>query len=150
MSVPAIPEPDAVASPLTGEIISLEDPVAVGKALRELRAYTDQAREVRRLLIDALVEHARRAGTKTLRLDGLDRPLVVRGGPASEIVWDVEILRSLLDMGLPPARFNELVSETVSYSVNANVAKSIAAANEDYARVIEAAQTRVDKPWQVS
>ncbi len=150
MSLPVQPEPDNLVVPLTGEVVSLEDASQVAKAHVWVRDTERKLREVRRVLTEALVEHSRNAGTKTLHIDGLPKPLVVRGGPESEIVWDVEALRVLLDMGLPAERFSELVSEEVAYRVNANVAKSIASANPDYARVISAAQTRVDKPWSVS
>lgn len=135
--------------PLTGEVIALEDPAACGKALREVRRFEQDLREAKRLLTDAVVEHARRAGTKTLHVDGLDRPLRLSGGPGAEVVWDVEVLRTLLNMGLPAERFAELVAEEIHYRVNGNVAKSIAAINEEYARVVEAARTRIDKPWRV-
>ena len=43
-----------------------------------------------------------------------------------------------------------MVKTTIEYKVDAAVAKQLAAVNEDYRRVIEAAQTKIDKPWYVS
>lgn len=150
MSEVVVPEPDHALIAVTGEIVSLDDPAACGKALRWVKDTERQLREARKLLTEAIVQHAQTAGTKTLHVDGLSSPLKLSGGPGSELWWDVEALRTLLDMGLPESRFNELVTEQISYKVNANVAKSIASVNPDYARVIAAAQHRIDKSWNVS
>lgn len=150
MSEVAVPEPDHALIAVTGEVIPLDDPAACGKALRWIRQAKQQLTEAQKLLTAAVVEHAQTAGTKTLHVDGLDRPLKLSGGPGADLWWDVEALRVLLDMGLPPERFAELVTEEISYKVNANVARSIASINPDYARVIEAARHRIDKPWSVS
>jgi hypothetical protein len=111
------------------------------------------AREMRNRLLNVvkdceavLLDESRRQGTKTLRL--AEGVATITGG--SEWDWDIDRLTELLVYGLPAERFSELVVETVSYKVDARVAKQLEAANETYAAVIRSARTYVEKPWRVS
>jgi hypothetical protein len=135
-------EPEVVSTelalPATGELIDLADAPAVARAYTELAYLETRIRESKRVLRDALIAESRRRGTKTLRLAG---GLVARIKTKKDIVWDLEELEKLHELGLPEERYNELVQETVSYKVSAVVAKQIAGANEDYAKVIEQART---------
>jgi hypothetical protein len=85
-----------------------------------------------------LAEHARVIGAKTFELDG--RKITVRD--QDKIGWDVEVLERLLEVGLPAARWDELVEQTVALKVNTRVATQLASANEQYAEIIGKAQTR--------
>ena len=93
-----------------------------------------------------LLDESRRQGTKTLHLPA--GTATISGG--TELVWDFDTLEQLREIGLPEQRYRELVVETVSYKVDARVAKQLAAANPEYARIIEAAQSTVEKSWRVS
>jgi hypothetical protein len=111
------------------------------------------AREMRNRLLNVvkdceavLLDESRRLGTKTLHL--AEGTATITGG--SEIEWDVEILRRLIAVGLPDERWNELYVATVTYKVNALVAKQLEAANPAYAEIIRAARSDVPKAWRVS
>ncbi len=132
----------------SGELIDPTDAPRVAALLADVREHARQLTELRRACEQALAEEARRQGTKTLRFEGVEA--VVSGGEASELVWDIEELQKLLDAGLPSERFEALVRETVEYRVNAAVAKQIAAANDEYAAIVERARSYRDKPVYVT
>ncbi len=111
------------------------------------------AREMRSLLLDVvkdceavLLEESRRQGTKTLHL--AEGTATITGG--SEVEWDLDVLAELRGLDIPEERYSALVVETVSYKVNAAVAKQLAAANPSYAEVIGRARGEIEKPWRVS
>lgn len=93
-----------------------------------------------------LLEESRRQGTKTLHLEA--GTAEITGG--SGIEWDIEELLKLRDVGLPEDRYNELVVATVTYKVDARVAKQLESANPAYAEIVERARSRVEKPFRVS
>jgi hypothetical protein len=132
---------ESLIVPTTGEVISSDDPVGCLRVLSEIRDLEGQLRELKGALTQALAEEFSRQGTKTLELGSVKAEL--RGG--SEVVWDVEILEELRELGLPDERMDALVTTEVTYKVNARVAKMIAAANERYAAIIERAQTTIPK-----
>lgn len=127
--------------PYSGEIVSLDDPPACLKLLTEVRELEAQLRDLKDDLTEALKLEFSRQGTKTLELSGIKATL----GADSEIVWDPGILEELRDLGLPEARMNQLVTAEVRYTVNGSVAKQVAAANPEYADVIERAKSRAPK-----
>lgn len=144
MSV-ALVLPEALVDIRTGELV----PATPGNAAELLMA----AREYRHRILDlvkdceaVLLEESRRQGTKTLHLAA--GTATVSGG--SEIQYDPEILAQLLAVGLPDERWNELYVATVTYRVDARVAKQLEAANPTYARIIERARSVVEKAWRVS
>ena len=132
--------------PLTGEIVSREDAPACLRVLREVREVEAHFKRLKAALTEALAEEFSRQGTKTLELSGIKAEL--KGG--SEIVWDVEILEELRELGMPDERMALLITTEVTYKVNANVAKAMAAANDKYAQVIERAQTKIPKSHYVA
>lgn len=133
---------DDIVVPGTGEIVSLAEASGVARALRAIREHKQQVEDVRALLERALVEESERAGTKTLHLgDGLTASI----GPDTEIEWDLDELEKLKDAGLPDERYAELVTEVVSYKVNASVAKQIEGANARYGEIVVRARNRVPK-----
>lgn len=127
--------------PTTGEVISLDDPSGCLRALTEIRDLEAKLRDAKGALTEALSAEFSRLGTKTIELDGVKVEL--KGG--SETVWDVEVLERLRDLGLPDERMAALVTTEITYKVNASVAKQIAAANEQYAEVIERAKSTIPK-----
>lgn len=133
----AVPEPREIANPITGELIRVDDPVSCAVAIAELRILEDRIKEVRRVLGSTLVTESFRLGSKTLHLPGAEVTLTEK----KEIVWDLEKLAELRDLGLPEERWADLVRTTVEEKVNASVAKQIAGNNPDYRAVIEAART---------
>ena len=135
-----------VLVPYSGEIVNLGDPPECLRLLAEIRDLEGKLRDVKGALTEALSQEFSRQGTKTLAIDGVKAEL--RGG--TEIVWDIEILERLRDLGLPEERMDELVKAEVTYRVNTAVAKQLAAANPDYAAVIERAKTLIPKAQYVS
>jgi hypothetical protein len=137
--------PTELVDARTGEIL----PATPANALTLL----DAARDMRARLMDlvkdcelVLLEESRRQGTKTLHVDGVGTAEITGG---SELSWDLETLLELRDLGLPEDRYDELVVATVTYRVDARVAKQLEAANERYAEVIDRARSRIDKPFRV-
>lgn len=93
-----------------------------------------------------LLDESRKQGTKTLHYP--EGTATITGG--QDLIWNLEILLQLRDRGLPEDRYNELVVATVTYKVNAAVAKQLEAANTEYAEVIGMARSYEAKPWRVS
>jgi hypothetical protein len=131
----------------TGEIVDLGNAPQCASALLAIREMESQLREMKGILTQAIVDECARRGSKTLHFSE-GSTATVSGG--TEAVWDIEVLTQLLDAGLPADRYAELVTEEVTYRVNASVAKSIAGANEEYAKVIDNARSLVEKPQYVS
>ena len=132
----------------TGELIHPEDAPAVTLYLKDLRTLKDRIQDEIRFAESLVLAESERQGTKTLHFDG-KLTAKVTGGPES--FWDIEGLRErLTELGLPEDRMKDLITETVSYKVNANVAKQLASANEKYAEAIEASKSIVEKPYRVS
>lgn len=142
----AIPESREIVVPGTGELVNLDDAPAVARALAAVREFKGVVESARSTLEQALVDESVRAGSKTLRYGGL----VASIGADSELEWDVTELVKLRDLGLPEKRYGQLVTEEITYKVNAAVAKQIAAANPEYAKVIEQARGRRPKRPYVS
>lgn len=136
---------DGFPVPGTGEVVDLNDAKAVAWALNDLRNLRGLLDEARRVLEDALVQESARVGTKTLRFGEVEA--VITGG--DKIEWDADELAKLLDAGLPQERFLDLISTEISYKVDAGVAKQLAAANPEYATIIERAKQRVPAPTYV-
>ena len=130
----------------SGEVINLADARACAIALHQVRTLEGQLREAKTLLTEAISAECTRVGKKTLDLGDLRAELKT----GSETVWDIETLEQLRTLGLPEDRYDELVTVEISYKVNSAVAKQLAGANEQYAAVIEAARTQIEKPSYVS
>jgi hypothetical protein len=131
-----------VLNPLTGELIPLDDLRKVADAIEEMRAAVARINYLKDLLTDALAEHSRKIGTKTFSVGG--RTVVMSAD--KELVWDIDYLdQALTEAGLPLDRLRSLITTTVSYKVNAAVANQIAAANPEYAEIIERAKSYVPK-----
>ena len=132
--------------PITGEIVSFDDPEGCVRLLGEIRTLEQKLKTLKGELTLALEQEFSRQGRKTIEVNGTKAEL--RGG--SGIVWDIEVLDELRTLGLPEERMDELMQAEITYRVNANVAKQIASANQEYADVIERAKQRVPKPTYVS
>lgn len=129
----------------TGELL----PATPENAVELLLAARDMRSRILDLVKDCeavLRDESTRQGTKTLHLPG--GTATISGG--SETDWDLDELAKLLAVGLPDSRYGELVVTTVTYKVDARVAKQLEAANPAYAEIIQRARSVVPKPWRVS
>lgn len=132
--------------PLVGQLVDLTEPAQVAEAVTTIRDAKKQLDDINRLLCDVLRLEAARQGTKTLRYGATK--VEISGGEKTD--YDIEQLQQRLrDLGLPEDRLAELVTETVTYKVNARVAKSVMAANALYGDAIGACKTVEPAPWYV-
>lgn len=139
--------PQELLHPVTGELL----PATAGNAAElwlAARALQSRARMLMTDCATVLAEESRRQGTKTLHLPA--GTAQISGGPGGGLDWNMEVLERLLEAGLPEDRYNDLVVTTVTYKVDARVAKQLEAANPDYAEVIDQARLRPDVSWRVS
>lgn len=141
-----VPTSTELVIPLTGEVISLDDPASCARVMQEIRELEYKLRTLKGHLTQALVQASRAAGTKTLHYPNV----TVTVSTPEQIAWDYEVLTELLEAGLPEERFNDLVLIEQSYKINNSVAKSIAGSNDVYAEIIQRAQARVPKTPSVS
>jgi hypothetical protein len=147
MSTELEPRRESFPVPLVGELVDLYKPAEVAAALEAVREAKRQLDEARAVLEDALRVASEKAGTRTMRFGELEA--TVSGG--EKVVYDeLELAERLRAVGLPEARLAELIIETVTYKVDARVAKSVAAANLRYAEAIEASRRTVPAPVRVS
>lgn len=133
--------------PLTGEIISLEDPDQCARIFAEIKELEGQLRSLRGALGAVLMEESTRQGTKTLHFKG---GITAKISAPMETQWDQEILLELLDAGLPQERFDMLVTTEISYKVDNSIVRELEGANEIYAEIIGRARTRFPKTPSVS
>jgi hypothetical protein len=138
--VPAEQTRDLV-QPFTGELIAAGDVPKLAETIDELRALRQRANDAIAAFTQAVADESRRQGTKTLTADGW----TVKLSPDSEPGWDVSVLTELLAAGLPEERYHALVTEVVSYKVDANVARQLEGASEVYAEIVGRARSRVPK-----
>ena len=134
---------DALVIPGTGEIVEPDDPAAVARALDGLGALQRQLGDVRRHLIELLVEEAQRQGTKTLHVQG--GKVTLTGGTRTR--WDLDKLNELEQAGLPAERLNAFLRPKVTWSPDGNVARQLRGANEEYRRIIDEARITEPAPW---
>jgi hypothetical protein len=133
--------------PLTGELVQLDQPRQVALALETVRELKRRLDDARAALEDVLRLESERAGSRTLHLGNLDA--VVSGG--EKVDYDhVELATQLRAAGLPEPRLAELIVETVSYRVDQRVARSVAAANPDYAAALDRCRRVLPAPWRVT
>lgn len=137
--VPAIST--EVLNPITGELVDCTDLATAGVFLRQLRDMKLQLDDVIKHVEAVALTEMSQMGQGTVRAGGVE--LVRQGGPTKE--YDIEVLQELLDVGLPPARYEEAVKRTVTEKADAAVLKQLAAANPVYAEVIERATRVVEK-----
>lgn len=137
-----------IVIPVTGELVSLAEPVEVCRALDQVRDIKRRLDEVRAELEHALRAESERQGTKTLHLG--DWTAVVSGGEKTEYVDLQDLADELRDEGMPEERVGEIVVTKVSYTVNQRKADHAAAANPRYAEVIGRYRRLVPAAWRVA
>jgi hypothetical protein len=136
-----------LVDPRSGELL----PATPENAAELLQAARDIRQRILRFVKDCeavLVDESRRQGSKTLHLP--TGKVTITGGPGGGLDWNMELLERLRDLGLPEHRWDELVVATVTYKVSAKVANQLAAANPDYADVIDRAKLCPDVSWRVT
>jgi len=132
--------------PYSGQLVQFTEPDQCLQALAEIRELERKLRDAKSELTYYLTEEFKRQGTKTMHFGNVTGEL--KGG--TELAWDLEVLDELRALGLPEERFNQLVHAEVTYKVSQLEAKRIAAANPDYAEVIERARRVYPKAQYVS
>jgi hypothetical protein len=133
--------PAAITVPGVGTLVRINNLDEVTQALQDVRTLEGQLRDAKAVLTAAVVQESQRQGTKTLTAAGV----TVTVSPDTEIVWDMTVLPELLDAGLPPDRYNDLVEEVVTYKVNGTEARKLEGANPVYAAIIGRARVRQPK-----
>jgi hypothetical protein len=132
-----------VVVPGTGELVEIDDPRQVAKAVGSIRELERRLYELRRGLIQLLVEESQRVGSKTLRFPDVE--VEITGGV--RLQWDIDKLKQLRDVGLPEERLNALVYEVVEEKVDGRIAAQLRGANPTYARIIDEAKHYVPATW---
>jgi hypothetical protein len=142
-------ESEVLVVPGTGTVVNLAEPRECAIALQDIRDMEGRWREVKRILSNAIVAHWGHVGSaKTFSVGG-GRKVEIKGGP--ERHYDAEAIRDdLIAAGMPDERVNEIVTTEVRYSVRAVEAKRAAAANPEYARIIERHTTEIERPYDVA
>ena len=121
---------------LGGLLIDLRDPASVADGLDQVREAKRKLDELRGLLELLLVAESQRLGSKTLDLEG-GLHVEIRGGRST--AYDVETLAfALEEAGVPQERLEQAFTTEVVWKLDRRVLRSIASANDDYAKVIEA------------
>jgi hypothetical protein len=139
---------NALVIPTSGVLVNLENEREVAIAFRDLRKVRDELTHIDRILREALVARAELTGTKTFHIDGVGK-IQIKGDTIVE--YDAAAVEDgLRDLGCPENIIREIVKETITYKVDGNRARRAAAANPEYAKVIEAARTVYQKPPTVS
>ncbi len=138
--------PDELLNPISGELVPVRDTAAVAHTLQDLRELKNTVQEAISAFSEAVIQESRRQGTKTLNVGDV----TLKVSSDHEVTWDIEILQLLLDEGLPPERYAELVTEILEYKVNASVARQLAGASPEYAEIINAAKGSQPKRQYVS
>lgn len=149
MSGPLVPlEKHELVVPGTGEVIDLEDEIACCRALHDLNRMEQMIRTAKRELAYAITERSRVLGTKTITLPSGEKAQV---GSDRETVYDAQAIEEgLRAAGMPEQRIQEIIETTVTTRVRAVEAKRAAAANPEYARVIETNRREHEKTPSVS
>jgi hypothetical protein len=120
----------------SGQLVNLDDLTQVASAYEEVSRIKQALTEADRLLRESFAHHARMNGTKTLYVDGVGK-FEVKGSERTEYPDPLSLAEALLAAGMPQEVVNEIVVETVSYKVDARRAARAAAANPEYAEIIE-------------
>lgn len=136
----------ALVVPGTGEVVDLGNPDDAARVWLRLRELDGQLKTAQTIVKRALVQHARDGGGLTMNVPAGE----VKITEPVDIAWDMAVLRELTKAGLPQARYDELVTTTISHKVSATVAKQIAKAKPEYADIIGRAETRTPKGETVS
>lgn len=110
--------------------------MACAQALDDIRDFERVLAEIKGALTRSIVQHSEDIGLLTFELpDGRKAEVVTR----PDIVYDAEAIEEgLRAAGMPEERISAIVKEEVSHKVVAKEAKKAAAANEQYAAVINA------------
>lgn len=119
--------------------LDLNDHVACALLLDEIRTLEGLLGSAKQRLTHAIVERASADGVKSYDLPGRMRA-EVRAGTSTTI--DPQMLEDgLRKAGMSDERIGEIVSPSVSWSVDAREAKKAASVNEDYAKALAKASS---------
>lgn len=134
-----------VCDPFTGEAVDLSDLAFAADYLDTLRRWKIALDQATRDTQDAILDQMSVLGQGTVRVGRAQ----LRRVPKVDYEYDHEELLKLLDMGLPEQRFQEVVRDVVDRKVSRTALKQVAASNPEYAKVIERATTKIDRPASV-
>jgi hypothetical protein len=133
----------------TGELVNLEDVSQVGAAFKEVAEIRRKLIEADRLLRDALAEHAKIQGTKTIYIEHVGK-FEVKGGEITDWVDPLALADALRSAGMPESVVNEIVVEKVDYKVDGRRAARAAKANPEYAEIIERSKRIIERTPTIS
>jgi hypothetical protein len=138
----AVAIPEELPNPITGELVRTNDLAAIGRTLQQIRDKKRELDDFVAVFTNAAYELAAQQGQRTFHLG----QMTVEIGAETQTDWDVELLSRELGLaGLPQQRLDQLITATVSYKVNANIAKQIAGSSKRYADIIERAKLTIPK-----
>lgn len=119
--------------------IDLNDHVACALLLDDIRQLESQLGSAKQALTRALVDKARVDGVTAFELPGRMRAEIRAGTRTS---YSPEVLeQGLRKAGMSDERIGEIITQTVSYSVDARELKKAAGVNPAYAKAMEAAKS---------
>ena len=98
-------EPVELVNPMTGEIVKPDEIDKIVQVVRDLKAHQDEVRSAQAAFGSILVEYSKTVGKRTLVAGGVKFEV----SAADEIEWDIDKLAELRELGLPEARYDELV-----------------------------------------
>jgi hypothetical protein len=137
-----------IVIPLSGELVDPRDHAQCVRALAHVRDLEHQLRETKQALTEALIDGSMLIGSKTITLPDGTRA-EVKGGTETE--YDAEAIEAeFRQAGMPEARIRTIIEEIVTYRVKAVEAKRAAAANPEYAQIVERHRRTVERPSYVS
>jgi hypothetical protein len=132
----------------TGEVVDLGDERQIAKAYKEVKALQYALNEGLRRLRSAMGERSSVLLTKTIYVDGVGKVQVKN---TTETVWDADgLMEALREAEVPEEIIGEIVTETITYKVDAARAKQAASANPKIGEIIEAHKRIVPKIPDIS
>lgn len=142
MSEPEIETSNALVVPGSGILVNLNSEKEVALAYRDLRELKTAVNEVDRRLREAMAARSSVLATKTFYIEGVGK---VELSASTRVEYDAQMVEDgLRALDCPEDVIREIVVEQVTYKVDGNRARRAAAANPEYAAIIDQAKRVVE------